>query len=85
MPLACRVDDQTGRKGASRSRTGTSTPAADSRVSKLACFVSSVEAAKKHFRRWAKKGVCERLLGRSQTAHDHERSDNAALGFFVIS
>ncbi len=32
----------------------------------LACFVSSAEAAKKRFRRWAKKGVWERLLVHSQ-------------------
>lgn len=32
----------------------------------LACFVSSAEAAKKRFRRWAKKGVWERLLEHSQ-------------------
>ena len=28
----------------------------------LACFVSSAEAAKKHFRRWAKKGMWGRLM-----------------------
>ena len=32
----------------------------------LACFVSSAEAVKKRFRRWAKKGVWERLMTHSQ-------------------
>ena len=32
----------------------------------LACFVPSADAAKKRFRRWAKKGVWERLLEHSQ-------------------
>lgn len=32
----------------------------------LGCFVPSAEAAKRRFRRWAKKGVWDRLLQRSQ-------------------